>query len=429
MTWTRFRSMLLLGLLLLSLPAKGSAQEWSPEQKGVWKTVQELWKLSSALDLDAWFAKVSDDYRGWSITDEVPRGKSTWREQAQARFSAPRRVYYQLVPRAVDVHGGMAVVYYHYAAVTRSDDGALSTSRGQWTDLFRREGTEWKLLGDAGAETHSDPEMLVSTEWLAERLDDPELVIIQVESQGARYAEGHIPGARYLPYSSIIWDGANEEGAELLPYEEIKATLENLGLNDDDHVVIYGSHPLIATRLWLTLDILGVGSRVSLLDGGLAAWTEEGKALTTDPQRPRPRGSLRLRPRSEVIVDAEWILDRLEDPSLALVDARYEEEYTGEGQETEQIGHIPGAGSAPWVDLVESREVFRFRPLEELARKLEGAGADPGETVVPYCIIGLRASLDYFVARLLGFETLFYDGSWRDWTNRGLPLVEGGGMP
>ena len=75
--------------------------------------------------------------------------------------------------------------------------------------------------------------------------------------------------------------------------------------------------------------------------------------------------------------------------------------------------------------MVQSRELFRFKPVEEMAANMAAAGADPGETVVPYCIVGLRASMDYYVARLLGFETLLYDGSFRDWTHRGLPLVEG----
>lgn len=401
-------------------------QDWSLEQAEVWNTVQELWRLSTALELDAWFGKVSEDYRGWSIIEETPRGKAAWRVQAQARFSGPRRVHYQLVPRAVDVHGDMAIAYYHYAAVTRTEEGAFSTSRGQWTDVFRLEGTEWKLLADAGGETEASPEILVSTEWLAQRLEDPDLVVIQVESQEERYVEGHIPGALYLPYDRIVWDGANGEGAEFLSFSEIESALEGLGLENDHHVVVYGSHPLIAARLWLTLDILGVGERRSLLDGGLPAWTEEGRPLSTDTPETPPLGSLTPRPAREKVVDASWLLANLEDPGLALVDARYAEEYTGEGQETEQVGHIPGAGNAPWVDMVESREVFRLRPVEELAAAFHRAGAGPGETVVPYCIIGLRASLDYFVARLLGYETRFYDGSWRDWTNRGLPLVEGG---
>jgi len=428
MTRTPLRNGTLIGLLALLFSGGGPAmaQDLSPEQTEVWQTVQELWQLSSALDMEAWFGKVSEDYRGWSITEETPRGKGAWRAQAQTRFSAPRRVHYQIIPRAIDVHGDMAITYYHYAAVTRSEEGAYNTSRGQWTDVFRREGSEWKILADAGGETHASPEILVSTDWLAKRLHDPKLVVLQVESQPERYSEGHIPGALFLPYDKIVWDGANEEGAEFLPFAEIEATLESLGLESDDHVVVYGSHPLIAARLWLTLDIMGVGARLSLLDGGLPAWTEEGRPLSVEiPDTPGP-GSLTLRPASEIIVDAEWVRANLEDPGLALVDARYREEYTGENQETEQVGHLPGAGSAPWVDMVESREVFRFRPIQELAASFQEAGAGPGETVTPYCIIGLRASLDFFVARLLGYETRFYDGSWRDWTNRGLPLVEGG---
>lgn len=443
MTWAPKRLAALLGAIALLLLGSGvavaqtsrpdaqatepsGAQDWSSEQAEVWGTVQELWRLSSALDLDSWFAKVSEDYRGWSITDDTPRGKSTWREQAQARFSAPRRVNHQLVPRAIDVHGDVAITYYHYAAVSRSEEGAFSTSRGQWTDIFRREGSDWKLLADAGGETDSTPEILVSTEWLAQRLGDPGLVLIQVESQETLYAEGHIPGALYLPYEKIVWEGANGEGAEFRPFEEIGDVLGALGLEDDDHIVVYSTHPLIGARLWLTLDILGVAERRSLLDGGLPAWTEEGRPLSTETPEAQASLSLTLRPAPEMVADADWLLANLEDPGLALVDARYAEEYSGENQETERVGHIPGAGSAPWVDLVESRDVFRLRPIEELAAAFKDAGADPGETVVPYCIIGLRASFDYFVARLLGYETRLYDGSWRDWTNRGLPLVEGG---
>jgi thiosulfate/3-mercaptopyruvate sulfurtransferase len=419
------RGILIALLALLPAGREAVAQEWSPEQAEVWATVQELWRLSSALDLDAWFGKVSEDYRGWSVVEETPRGKAEWQEQAQARFSAPRRAFHQLVPRAVDVHGDVAITYYHYAAVTRTEEGAYNTSRGQWTDVFRREGGEWRLLADAGGETESSPEILVSTEWLAQRLEDPNLAVIQVESQPEGYLGGHIPGAIHLPYDKIVWDGANGEGAELLPFEEIRSTLESLGLRDGNHIVVYGSHPLLAARLWLTLDLMGVGGRLSLLDGGLPAWSEEGRPLSIDLPDSPGQGSLTLRPDSGTVVDAQWILENLEDPGLALVDARYTEEYTGEGQETAQVGHIPGAESAPWVEMVQSREVFRLRPILELATVFRDAGADPGETVVPYCIIGLRASLDYFVARLLGYETRFYDGSWRDWTNRGLPLVTG----
>ena len=401
-------------------------QEWSQDQKDVWGTLQSLWRTSTALDLDAWFAMVSDRYRGWSITDEGTRGKAVWRERAMGRFSAPRRVHYRLNPVAVDVHGDMAITYSHYAAITRSEDGALSTSRGQWTDVFRKEGSEWKLVADAGGETSSSPEILVSTEWLAQRLERPDLVVLQVESQAERYTEGHIPGAVFLPYQGIAWDGPGEEGAEFLPFQGIEETLENLGLDGQNHIVVYGSNPLLATRLWLTLDIMGVGTRLSLLDGGLPAWTEEGRPLSTDLPLPVPQGELTLDPASEIVVTADWILETVGDPGLALLDSRSEEEYTGEGQEGESVGHLPGAGNASWLDLIESREIPRLRPVEELAAAFHRGGVDPGETVVPYCVVGLRAGMDFFVARLLGYESRYYDGSWRDWTNRGLPLTAGG---
>jgi thiosulfate/3-mercaptopyruvate sulfurtransferase len=307
----------------------------------------------------------------------------------------------------------------------RSPEGTLTPTSGQWTDVFRKEGNTWLIIADAGGETASSPDMLVATEWLERHLEDDGLVVVQVEAQPAQYSNGHIPGARWLPYERIVWDGETGAGTEFRSTPEIRQALEDLGLRDSHRIVVYSSHPLLAARLWLTLDALDAGRSVSLLDGGLAAWTSEGRTLETDVPGPLPPGALTLRSEPEVIVDAEWVQENLENPEVALVDARYVEEYTGEGQTTEQAGHIPGAGSASWLGFLESREMPRLLPVEELKARFLEAGADPGETVVTYCIIGLRASLDYFVARLLGYETLLYDGSWRDWTARGLPLVTG----
>jgi thiosulfate/3-mercaptopyruvate sulfurtransferase len=401
--------------------------EWSAEQEAVWNTVQELWALSTSGDVDAWFAKVSDDYRGWSQADRVPRDKAAWRQSAEERFASPgpERVSYHVEPVSVDIHGNVAIVFYAYDALMQSPDGALSPTEGQWTDVFRRRGREWLLIADAGGETGSTENMLVSTDWLERHLDDPELVDVQVESQVAQYAEGHIPGAWFLHYDRIAWDGETGLGAEFRTHQEIRQSLERMGLRDSHRIVVYSSHPLLSARLWLTLDALGVGQSVSLLDGGLAAWTSEGRALSTTGPAAHPPGALTLRSEATAVVDAEWIQENLENPDVALLDARYPQEYTGEGQETEQVGHLPGAGSAPWDELLESREMPRLLPVEDLRARFLEAGGEPGEAVVSYCIIGLRASLDYFVARLLGHETYLYDGSWRDWTARGLPLVTG----
>lgn len=421
------RSLGILVVLLLLAPAPGHPQEWSPEQAEVLATLQELWRFSGTLDFDRWFDRVSEDYRGWSVAATDPRGRGEWIEEARQRLGGPRRVHHQILPKAIDIHGDVAIVYYLYAALTRSQEGAYSLSRGQWTDTFRKVDGRWLLIADAGGETMSNPDILVSTEWVDRRRGEPDLVILQVESGEETYSQGHIPGALHLPSDQITWAGEHGEGWELLPLEEIQANLESLGVSDGDRIVVYSSQLLLATRLWFTLDLMGVGKSISFLDGGFAAWKEEGRPLGTESPDPGAPGSLTLRPRADLVVDAAWVRDNLETEGVAIVDARPRSEYSGEDQEGERVGHIPGAGNAVWEEMIQSRELFRLKDVETLAENLAAAGVEPGDTVVPYCVVGLRASLDYFVARLLGFDTLLYDGSFRDWTRRELPLVKGEG--
>jgi thiosulfate/3-mercaptopyruvate sulfurtransferase len=133
---------------------------------------------------------------------------------------------------------------------------------------------------------------------------------------------------------------------------------------------------------------------------------------------------LNIRPPSNKLVNAEWILVRLGHDGLSLVDARPDDEFSGADNGLGgrvNPGHIPGAKQLYWEDLVESRERPVFHPAEELARLFVAAGADPSDTVVTYCQVGLRASVNYMIARMLGYDTLFFDGSWRDWGSRDFP--------
>lgn len=271
------------------------------------------------------------------------------------------------------------------------------------------------------------PGMLVDTEWLAAHLDDPDVVVLHVTGRDPQ-GTPLIPGARPLPLAALAWDGDPPVGSELRPAADVEAALEEAGVRDGQRIVLYAANALGAARAWMTLDVMGLGDRTSLLDGGLGAWREEGRPVTATAGS-WARGSVTLRPRTDVVVDADWVRARLDAPDLALVDARPDNEYTGADNGMGgrvNPGHIPGAHQLYWEELVESAGVYRLKDRAELEALFEGAGAALGRTTVSYCMVGLRASMTYFVSRLLGYDSKFYDGSWHDWGSRDdLPTVTG----
>jgi thiosulfate/3-mercaptopyruvate sulfurtransferase len=258
--------------------------------------------------------------------------------------------------------------------------------------------------------------MLVSVDWLASRVGDPEVVILHVLGRGVdaeEYRRGHIPGARPLAYASITVD----DDDNLPPVGRLEEVMRSVGVSNDSRVVLYGSDAISTARAWVTLDYLGFGEHASVLDGGLAAWKGAGQQLVTDTPR-YPRGTFTARAQPHRIVDGEWVRSRLDAKGIAFVDTRSEEEYNSTGDGMHAAGHLPGAQLLLWRTLLESRENPTLRDSAELRRLFEAAGAARGDTVVTYCMVGYRASLSYFVARMLGYETRLYDGSWHDWSER-----------
>jgi thiosulfate/3-mercaptopyruvate sulfurtransferase len=271
------------------------------------------------------------------------------------------------------------------------------------------------------------PGMLVSAAWVAAHLKDPDVVVLDAETQRGPYDEGHVPGARYLDMNGLMWQGDPPVGAEMRTPAEVDSALEAAGASDGQRIVVYGSSPLMAARAWVTLDAMGIGDHASMMDGDLAEWRREGRPISTETPAVTP-GVLTLRPRSDVVVDSKWLLSRLHDPHLAILDARSEAEYAGTGGESGEglhAGHVPGAYDLDWQRLVDSPKLPLLRPRRELDSLVDASGAPSGSTVVVYCRTGVRASFDYFVARLLGFQTKLYDGSWRDWGSKDLPYVVG----
>ena len=247
--------------------------------------------------------------------------------------------------------------------------------------------------------------MLVSTDWLAGHLKDESLAILHVGSQ-KDYDAGHIPGARLVTLGDISITGERGLRLELPPVEALQRAFEKLGVADGTRVVVYPGTESVqsATRVWFTLDYLGLGERASLLDGGLAAWRAEGRPLSTEAPPPAGPGRLTVHPAPQRVVDAAWLHAHLNDGNVQVLDSRAPEFYTA--------GRVPGARNVPFSSVLDEQR--KLKPVEAL-RGLMGA---PKDLTVTYCHIGQQATLTYFVARYLGLEARLYDGSFTDWSSR-----------
>jgi len=258
--------------------------------------------------------------------------------------------------------------------------------------------------------------MLVSTAWLAAHLQDPNLVILSI-GQKAEYVQGHIPGALYLEYADTrLAKSAANLTFELPPVANLVEVFGHLGVTNDSHIVLYFSKDMVSptTRVFLTLDAIGLAPQTSILDGGFPAWQSEGRPVAKEA-RLVIRGKLEPCPQNDVIAGLDYVRANLHHSGVAIVDARDLEYYTGASHAAGQrAGHIPGARGLTYSTLFD--ESGKFRPPDVLAAMFRDAGIQPGDRVVSYCHIGQQATVVYFVARYLGYDARLYDGSWEDWS-------------
>jgi thiosulfate/3-mercaptopyruvate sulfurtransferase len=279
------------------------------------------------------------------------------------------------------------------------------------------------LLGAAVAAIHvqSAPQpVLVNGEWLSSRLRDSKVVVLHVAANRNEYDYGHIPGARFVAHQSLA-PSVGGFSTQLPSEVQLDSVLELAGVSDGSHVILYGQ-PLQAARAFVTLEYAGLVGSVSILDGGLEAWREAGRAVSTEAATP-PRGSFTVKLNPAVVADAPWIQTNAARPDIALLDARAPEFYLGfSAGQMPRAGHIPSAMNIPFTSLTS--ELTSMRDEQRLRRLFEGAGAARGDTVVTYCHVGLQASLLYFNARRLGYPAKIYDGSFEDWSRQSeLPVV------
>lgn len=259
--------------------------------------------------------------------------------------------------------------------------------------------------------------MVVSTDWLEKHLSDKSLVLLQVGDK-KEYDAAHIPGAQYLQTSDISTPRGQGLILELPPVDQLKATFEKFGVTDNSRIIVYFGKDWVTptSRVYFTLDYLGLGDRASILDGGMPAWIAEKRPVTTDVTVAKP-GSFTPHPRTNLVVDAAWVSGNINKPGVAILDARDAKFYTGESAgNMPRAGHIPSAKSIPFGSVVEDSN--KFKSVAALRQIFSAAGVRQNDSVATYCHIGQQASLLYFVARYLGYDAHLYDGSFQDWSNR-----------
>jgi thiosulfate/3-mercaptopyruvate sulfurtransferase len=277
-------------------------------------------------------------------------------------------------------------------------------------------------LASAQAPAPARPLLVTATE-LAARLDDPAVVVLHVAERAGPFEEAHIPGARFLRYGDFAVEGESGLGSELPAGETVKRVFEAAGVGDGSRVVIYAQSPVIAARAFFTLDAFGHGS-VALLDGGLRAWRDAKLAVETGPAKQPAAARFTPRLNPQRLADATFIQQQLAANGVSLVDVRPDPEFFGTDGGMNGMhapGHIKGARQLTWNSLVDAGG--KFLPAAQLQQRLEAAGAIAGRPVVSYCMVGMRASVVYFVARHLGYDARLYDGSIVDWSRRQLPVV------
>jgi thiosulfate/3-mercaptopyruvate sulfurtransferase len=266
--------------------------------------------------------------------------------------------------------------------------------------------------------------MLVSAEWLVQHLDDPAVVLLHVGDEDD-YTTEHIRGAHYVERNAMSDPGSHSPDAlvlELPDAKEFQAVLRSYGVNDDSRIVVYwGSEWVTPTaRMVFTLDWAGLGDRTVLLDGGLGAWKAAGQSVTADVPIAEP-GNVTVHPRPELIVQSDWVQMNADADGYALVDGRARAFFDGVREDRGKAGHIPGASSLPWPELID--ESLMLKDEQSLRAVFEAAGVQSGDTVVAYCHIGQYATMVLFAARTLGHDVRLYDGAFQDWAARGLPVT------
>jgi thiosulfate/3-mercaptopyruvate sulfurtransferase len=262
-------------------------------------------------------------------------------------------------------------------------------------------------------------DVLVSTQWVADNLNNPKVKLIEVDVDTNAFDEGHAPGAVGFNWTSHLQDQVRRD---IISKEALESLLSNAGVNNDDTIVLYGDNNnwFAAYAFWL-LEMYG-HKDIKLMDGGRKKWIEENRPTTKDVASPGKTSYKAQEPNTKLRAKREQVLAALGNAKNALVDVRSPAEYNGEimappglPETAQRMGHIPGAANVPWAQAV--REDGTFKSPEELEALYAPKGVTKDKDVIAYCRIGERSSHTWFALKhLLGYPNVVnYDGSWTEY--------------
>jgi thiosulfate/3-mercaptopyruvate sulfurtransferase len=275
---------------------------------------------------------------------------------------------------------------------------------------------------------YANPDVLVSTEWVAQHLDDPNVRIVESDEDILLYEQGHIPGAVKLDWLTEQQDQIRRDFVDKAGFE---ALMSQLGISNDTTVVFYGdkNNWYAAYTFWLFKYYGHEDCRI--MDGGRAKWEAEGRPMSREtPSYPPTNYTAKERDQS-LRAYRDDVLKAVESGEGSIVDVRSPQEYSGEllhaigypQEGAQRAGHVAGAINIPWSRAVNQDGTFKS--TEELQALYQGENVNPDEPVIAYCRIGERSAHTWFVlTRLLGYDNVRnYDGSWTEWGSLvGVPI-------